>query len=147
MRLVRIDLLKHIEAFSEKRVSNIKQKMLDSGIWQKPISIDQEHLLILDGQHRYEVALALGLKYIPCEFFDFNDDELLVWSLRKEYEVSKQLVIERALSGNIYPYKTAKHKFPRKVEKVMIPLEELQSYSRCRKDIIGHSLSNERKIR
>ncbi len=140
MKLVRVDLLIHIEGFSKTRVANMKQKMLEGGVWRKPICIEQKHLLILDGQHRYEVAVALGLKYVPCEFFDYDDENLLVWSLRKECEVSKQLVVKRALSKNIYPYKTAKHKFPQKIEKAMIPLEKLRSYSKNNKDIIEYAL-------
>ena len=126
MKLVRIDILKHIEAFSEKRVVNMHRKMRDGGVWEKPICVERNHMLILDGQHRYEVARALGLTHVPCEMFDYDDEDLLVWSLRDECEVSKALVIERSLSGDIYPYKTAKHKFPRKVEKIMMPLVELE---------------------
>jgi hypothetical protein len=139
MKLVNLRLLKHIESFSPKRVANMKRKMLDKGIWEKPICIEQNHLLILDGQHRYEVARELDFRYVPCEFFDYADEGLLVWSLREECVVSKPLVIERALQGNIYPYKTAKHKFPRKVEKVMLPLEALRECSRrYTEDIVEH---------
>ena len=59
MKLVRIDLLKHIEDFSEKRASNMKEKMVQSGVWEKPICIEKNHFLILDGQHRFEVAKKL----------------------------------------------------------------------------------------
>ncbi len=139
MKLVKLDLLRHIEGHSEKRVANMKRKMVDGGFWLRPICIERTYMLILDGQHRFEVANALGLKYVPCEFFDYSDVNLLVWSLRKECKVSKKLVITRALKGDIYPYKTAKHKFPKKVEKAMIPLKELRVYSkRCSGDIIDY---------
>lgn len=140
MKLVNINLLKHIESFSEKRVTNMKQKMLKTGIWEKPICVEKKHFLILDGQHRFEIAKKLGLKYIPCEFFDYDDKNVVIWSLRKDYLVSKDLVINRALSGNIYPYKTAKHKFPQKINKCMIRLEELEYYSKTRAErIINYS--------
>ena len=129
MKLVRVDLLKHIEAFSTRRVENISRKMVQCGVWEKPICIEQNHFLILDGQHRYEVAVDLGFKYVPCECFDYKQDALLVWSLRENCVVSKELVIKRALSGNIYPYKTAKHKFPQNIEKINMPLRDLQRYS------------------
>lgn len=146
MKLVNINLLKHIEGFSEKRVANMKRKMLESGVWERPICIEKNHFLILDGQHRFEVASRLNLKYIPCEFFDYNDESVIVWSLRKECVVTKELVIERALSGNIYPYKTAKHKFLQKVEKIGIPLKKLQYYSKTNtEDIIDYKPELERK--
>jgi hypothetical protein len=139
MRLVKISLLRHIESFSEKRVENMKRKMLQSGIWEKPISIEKHYFLILDGQHRVEVAKALGLKYIPCEFFDYDDVSVKVWSLRKECVVTKKLVIDRTLKGNIYPYKTAKHRFPQKITKINIPLKELRYCSETNtKDIIDY---------
>ena len=141
MKLIRLNLLKHIESFSEKRVANMRRKMETSGIWEKPISVERNHMLILDGQHRYEVARGLKLTHIPCELFDYEDEDLLVWSLRKECDVSKQLVIERSLSGNIYPYKTAKHKFPRTVEKVMIPLEDLRRHCKdAEQDIVAMAM-------
>ena len=137
MKLVRIDLLKHIEDFSEKRASNMKEKMVQSGVWEKPICIEKNHYLILDGQHRFEVAKKLDFNYIPCELFDYNNENVLTWSLRKECLVSKELVIEGALSGNIYPYKTAKHKFPYKIEKCMLSLDELRRYNKFEQEIIG----------
>lgn len=136
MKLIRVSLLKHIEAFSDKRVANMLRKMQENGVWEKPICIEQNHMLILDGQHRFEVSQELGLSHIPCELFDYNDDGVLVWSLHKSCEVSKELVIERALSGDIYPYKTAKHKFPRSVSKIMMPLKELKQRCREAKDDI-----------
>lgn len=146
MKLVNINLLKHIESFSEKRAANMKRKILESRVWERPICIEKKYFLILDGQHRFEVAKKLGLKYVPCEFFDYNDETVIVWSLRKECVVTKALVIERALSGNIYPYKTAKHKFPQKIKKNMIPLKELQYYSKMNtEDIIDYKSELERK--
>jgi len=135
MKLVSIDHLKHIENFSTKRVDNILVKMQSSGIWERPICVEKKHMLILDGQHRYEVAVKLGISYIPCELFDYDDDRLIVWSLRKNCTVSKKLVVKRANSGDIYPYKTAKHKFPRKVNKCFLPIKDLVKYN-DRKDLI-----------
>jgi len=145
MKLVKIDLLKHIEGFSEKRVNNMKIKMVQSGIWEKPICIEKNHYLILDGQHRYEAAKNLGLKYIPCELFDYNDNNIITWSLRKECIVSKKMVVQRALNNNIYPYKTAKHKFPKKIEKCLIPLNELISLNEFEVDILEYNLSKEKQ--
>lgn len=143
MILVRLELLKPIEDFSQKRVHNMKMKMLDSGIWQKPICIEKKYLLILDGHHRYNVAKTLGLKYIPCESFDYNNNNLLVWSLRKDCMVNKKLVINKSLKGDIYPYKTAKHKFPKKVDKCLIPLTDLSFYDKFSDDFVDYKLKGD----
>lgn len=124
MKLVNPESLRHIEGFSPKRVEWLTQKILDEGVWTRPLCIERTHLLALDGQHRMEVALRLGLARVPCLLFDY--DEVEVWSLRDNHAVSRALVIERSLSGDIYPYKTAKHRFPREVAPIAIPLDELR---------------------
>jgi len=116
--------LRHIEGFSAKRVAWLKKKVLSEGLWTKPLCVEREHLLVMDGQHRMEVALALGLSVVPCLLFDYDDVE--VWSLRHTEEVTRELVVQRSLGENIYPYKTAKHGFPIEVPAIEMPLESLR---------------------
>jgi L-serine kinase (ADP) len=117
--------LRHIEGFSKKRAVWLREKILSEGIWTKPLAIDRRHFLVMDGQHRMEVALALGLRHVPCKLFDY--DQVEVWSLRPDtHEVTTALIIERALSGDIYPYKTAKHRFPEELDELSIKLDELR---------------------
>jgi hypothetical protein len=47
---------------------------------------------------------------VPAVLVDY--DEVPVWSLRPDQEVSRELVIQRAAAGNPYPNRTAKHQFP-----------------------------------
>ncbi len=123
MKLLDPKRLRHIEGFSEKRMEQIKKKILKEGVWTRPLCIESKHLLVLDGQHRMEIALSLGLARVPCQLFEYKDVE--VWSLRHNHEVSRELVVEKVLSEDLYPYKTAKHRFPGEIEKISIPLEQL----------------------
>ena len=109
IRLVKVSRLKHIEGFSKKRVGWLRKKILKEGVWIRPLCIDRKHHLVLDGQHRMEVARELGLDVVPCLLFDYHDVE--VWSLRKKHKVTVDLVIEKSLKGDVYPYKTVKHRF------------------------------------
>lgn len=102
--------LRHIEGFSKKRVVWLKNKILKEGTWTVPLKVDKYHNLVMDGQHRMEVAKELGLKVVPCLVYDYEEVE--VWSLRDNHEVTPQLIIDKSISENIYPYKTAKHAFP-----------------------------------
>lgn len=102
--------LRHIEGFSQKRVLWLKEKILKEGVWRVPLKIDDEYDLVMDGQHRMEVAKALNFSVVPC--IRYNYSRVKVWSLRKSYKVTYQEIIKRSLSGEIYPYKTAKHEFP-----------------------------------
>ena len=112
MRLELIDpsALRHIEGFSARRVRWLRDKVVSEGRWTKPIVLDDEYNLVLDGQHRMEVALELGLKLVPAVRFSYAEVE--VWSLRPQYTFTWKEVVDRAIAGDIYPYKTVKHRFP-----------------------------------
>jgi len=122
--LVSTALLKPIEGHSAKRANWLQDKIKDEQIWTKPLVIDRTHHLVMDGHHRLEVAQRLRLEQVPCVLYGY--DQVEVWSLRPTtQEVSAEIVIERALSGNIFPYKTAKHRFPDKVPSCAFPLADL----------------------
>jgi hypothetical protein len=116
--------LRHIEGFSKRRVEWLTRKMQSEGIWTKPVAVDTEHDLVLDGQHRMEAAKRLGLKWVPAVRYVYA--ELEVWSLRPQHEVDWQRVTERALADRPYPYKTVKHRFPGAgLPQIAIPIAEL----------------------
>ena len=122
---ISVNKLKHIEDFGPKRVDWLKEKILAEGEWTVPLKIEQENFLVMDGQHRMEVAKLLDLKYVPCILYSYNEVE--VWSLRDNYEVNAELIINRVADNDIYPYKTAKHAFPDSGDlRCKIPLSELK---------------------
>lgn len=108
--LIRVDKLKHIEGYSKKRVEWLKAKIQNERIWSVPLKIDKKYHLVMDGQHRMEVAKLLQLKYVPCILYSYDDVD--VWSLRKEYKVNSEIIISNFKKNIIFPYKTAKHRFP-----------------------------------
>jgi len=111
IEFIDVQTLRHIEGFSRPRVAWLAKKIQAEQLWTKPVVLDRTHHLVMDGQHRMEVAKLLGLSVIPAILYDYANVE--VWSLRPEhYTVSWQEIIARALRGDIYPYKTAKHRFP-----------------------------------
>lgn len=124
LELIEVSSLKHIEGHSPERVEWLKSKILKEGVWNQPIKISREHHLVLDGQHRFEVAMKLGLARVPCQVFDYRDVE--IWSLRDDCVVTHDLVIERSLKGDIYPYKTVKHRFRDPIQVCSYPIETLQ---------------------
>ena len=110
IRLIKTTDLKHIEDFGKKRVKWLREKILEEGVWKVPLKVEIDLNLVMDGQHRMEVAKEIGLSVVPCLVYSYEEVE--VWSLRKNYEVNAELIIGRVLNNNIYPYKTAKHAFP-----------------------------------
>lgn len=122
---VSVARLRHIEGFSRRRVDWLAKKITTEGVWRVPLVLEREHHLAMDGQHRMEVAKQLGLAVVPALLYRY--DEVVVWSLRPDhYTVSGAEIVSRALSGDIYPYKTAKHRFPcGNLPKLAIPLAAL----------------------
>ena len=110
IELVPIDRLRHIEGFSKRRVKWLVQKIIAEGVWSKPVAIDADHDLVLDGQHRMEAAKILNLARVPAVRYPYADVE--VWSLRPNHQFDWKRVTERALANEPYPYKTVKHRFP-----------------------------------
>jgi hypothetical protein len=124
IEMVDVASLRHIEGFSNKRVQWLKDKIVREGVWNRPVALDAEYGLVLDGQHRMEVAKALGLLRIPAIRYDYS--RIKVWSLRPgKYDFTWETVVQRALAGNIYPYKTVKHEFPRPLPVCQFSIGEL----------------------
>jgi choline kinase len=117
--------LKHIEQYNEERVQELMKKIQAEGVWTKPMYIEKNHNLVLDGQHRLQVALRLGLTQVPVQGFHYED--VSVWTLRKELHVDVPTVINKANQGYIYPYKTVKHKFPNVINECSIVLDNLMT--------------------
>lgn len=125
VELVAVAGLRHIEGFSQRRVEWLKAKILREGIWNKPLALCDRHALVMDGQHRMEVARALGLRRVPAICYSYAS--VTVWSLRPEkYTFDWRTVTQRALAGDIYPYKTVKHAFPIPLPSCCFTLDELR---------------------
>ena len=121
--LIDVDKLIPIEGFIDERKKLIFEKVKDDQYWTKPVVLDSENYLIMDGHHRFEAAKQLKLRKIPAILVSYKD--VRVWSLRTSEKVTVELVRERALLGEIYPNKTVKHKFPFEVGSCNIPLKDL----------------------
>jgi hypothetical protein len=121
--LVEIEKLKPIEDFIKERAVQLYDTISKSEFWIKPIVIEKNHSLILDGHHRFDVAKRMGIKLVPAVIVNYSEIE--IWSLRADEEVTHDLVVSRALSNSIYPNKTVKHNFPFKVPECQIPIKNL----------------------
>jgi len=76
-----------------------------------PIYVDRDSLVILDGHHRYEASIQLGLESVPCVLVDYHSPEIQLEPRRTDLLVTKEEVIRRALAGELYPPKTTRHIF------------------------------------
>ncbi|MDA7722514.1 NTP transferase domain-containing protein [Schleiferiaceae bacterium] len=122
--LVEVKSLKPIEDFISERVPIIKKEIFSSGFWTKPIIIDSQDHLIMDGHHRFEIAKQIGLKMVPAVILDYS--KVQIWSLRNDVEVNHELVRAKAIRKDIYPNKTVKHDFRFKLPQMRIELNSLK---------------------
>jgi hypothetical protein len=122
--LVDINLLHDIEEHIIDRKIMLKNKILEEGVWTKPIIVERKNNLVLDGHHRFNLAKEISIKKIPAILVDYND--IKIWSLKKSQKVTKELVILKSLNKDIYPNKTVKHKFEFKIPCCNYKLEELK---------------------
>lgn len=117
--------LTHIEDFDQSRVEWLKEKILREGVWTKPLAIDKDYNLVMDGQHRMEVALSLNLRLVPVVFFSYEKTKIS--SLRSEFEFDWKIVVDRAINKDPFPYKTVHHDFPKNsLPDCNITLDELK---------------------
>lgn len=111
--LVPVDKILPIESHSTKRVNNITYKILNEG-WTVPVVLyfnkDKNIYHILDGHHRCTVAKNLELKFVPGIVYE-DYHSIKIRSLRKDIQFNHDDVINRSLTGEIFPYKTVKHDF------------------------------------
>ena len=114
----------------DKPVSRMKEFLevvRRDGFLRKPVLVDEEHLVILDGHHRVEALRLLGCKRIPVYLVDYNDDAiaLTLWPGAVVSEVEKEDVIEKALKGELFPPKTTKHIVKDELKEVRVYLKDL----------------------
>ena len=119
-----IDNLFPIEKIDIERLPIVRNSLVKDNRWFTPLKIDSNSNIIFDGHHSFEIAKILSLSNIPVIKFDYDDIDM--WSLREEIDLSKDIVMKNARKGLLYPYKTVKHKFPLLIYTCNYSLDELR---------------------
>jgi len=109
IRFLELKKLKCHEKVDHNHVKELEDKIRRERKFTTAIFVDEGSGVILDGHHRYQVACNLHLKRIPCICFDYLHDDNLKVEQRRSIRVSKDRVVEIALSNRKFPYKTTKH--------------------------------------
>jgi len=106
-------------------VESVRQSIVRAGHWLEPIIVERSRGIVMDGNHRLNAALQLGLKRVPCIQLDYADPRVRVrhWQTGQAFEVARIFTtIER---GELFPYKTTRHAFYPALPVIAIPLERL----------------------
>ena len=129
VELVPIGWLKPHEEVKPRNVDTLHEMTLRWSAYTKPLLVDGETGTILDGHHRYHVGMRIGLSRLPVIKVDYLADggiELDLWPASKLESLTKQQVIDTALSENLFPPKTSRHRFSDHLPPIAVPLDLLR---------------------
>jgi hypothetical protein len=126
--LIEIGSLRGHEEVIPDNLEKRSSKLLAMGFY-KPIIVDRDSLVILDGHHKWTAARLLGLDRVPVLMVDYLLDESVnvgVWPGCGRESITKDEVLEMGSSEGVFPPKTSRHVFPFRIPTIRIPLEELK---------------------
>ena len=104
-----IEALREHEEIRPDYLEELKKEIVLDGKLKMPICIDKKTCIILDGHHRLHALKRLGCKRIPVVLVDYQSPEIKVIPWREGETITKEKVIDTALSGKRMPSKTSKH--------------------------------------
>tara|TARA_Y100001970_G_scaffold128347_2_gene158517 strand:+ start:25814 stop:26230 length:417 start_codon:yes stop_codon:yes gene_type:complete len=128
VELVPLEVLRPHEQIISSKVDQLLRMTNRWNAYTKPLLIDRVTGTILDGHHRYHVAQRLSLKCVPCVLIDYLDDdsiELDVWPNCGRDSISKNEVIDAAMSGELLHPKTSRHRLSDHLPPIAVPLSRL----------------------
>lgn len=104
------------------------ERLRKDGFVRRPLLVEAEHFVILDGHHRYEALKRLGCRKVPVYLVDYQDEGigLTTWPRAIVSHVAKEEVIARGLGGDLFPPKTTRHRVSMDLGDVRVPLDELR---------------------
>lgn len=109
VELVELKELKQHEKIDPEHLKELKEKIKSDDVLKRPIVVDRNTNIILDGEHRFNSLKELGFSKIPVIFVDYNLPEITVKSWRKGRHLTKQIVIEAGLTQKKLPSRTSRH--------------------------------------
>ena len=129
VELVPLEVLRPHEQILPKKVDQLEKMTHRWNAYTKPLLIDRATGTILDGHHRYQVAQRLELLCVPCVLIDYLEDSLIeldIWPNCGRDKVTKNEVIQAALSGNLFTPKTSRHRLSDHLPPIAVPLSRLR---------------------
>ena len=124
IHFVRIDLIRPNERHHAEHAATLADTIMREQLWRIPITLERNSLAVMDGHHRFEAARRLKLNHVPCLLLDYAQVEVI--ATRQGYVVTPEEIVRRARSGDLYPPKTTRHRFPSPLPACNISLWLLQ---------------------
>jgi ParB-like chromosome segregation protein Spo0J len=109
LEIVDLKELKEHEEVEPIYLQKIKKQIQKDGILKRPIVVDKNTKIIIDGHFRFNALKQLGYSKVPVFFIDYNSTDITVAAWRDGEIVTKEDVIKAGLNGKKLPPKTSKH--------------------------------------
>jgi hypothetical protein len=107
-------------------VERLAEEIRRAACWTRPIPVERDSGIIMDGNHRWHAARLLRLARVPCFLIDYADPRVRVvhWADGAAFPVAR--VHATIASGRVLPYKTTRHFFEPGLPGSTWPLATLQ---------------------
>ena len=125
--LVPVDELREHEAIDPTNQALRERDIIEHG-GVVPIVAEREHLVILNGHHRYNALKRMGCRRVPVYLVDYYSASvrLELWPGSSVCRLSKRDVIKMGLGKGVFPPKTTRHSFGCRFLRRRVPLSELK---------------------
>ena len=120
-----IEFFRSSEEVDTAHVRRLAEEVRRAGTWLAPLPVEADSGLVMDGNHRLEVARLLGLQRLPCIPLRYGDERLDVrcWKTGRAFSLDELRGI--AAITSVLPYKTTRHSFDPPLPRTEIPLSLL----------------------
>ncbi|OLP42516.1 ParB N-terminal domain-containing protein [Rhizobium oryziradicis] len=125
------------EDVDDLAVENLYKRIVQAKIWTRPIAVERNHMLVMDGHHRLEVAKRLQLSVVPVVLLDYQTVSVTSW--RAEDHITPEHIFAMARSGRKFPIKTTRHIFPDTYPGCNVPLSTLIAPPETQREMRHHN--------
>ena len=146
LTLVKLNSLKPIEKVMPTHLQYISSQIEQTQYINKPLIIDKNHHIILDGSHRYAYLKSKGYSYAPVILVDYDSNLIgvgtnLMHRLTNQNNstITKNDIIKKALNNELFEPRTTRHFFPFKKSDNPIQIDKL---IKTQKQCIDYLISN-----
>ncbi|MBB4240518.1 MULTISPECIES: ParB N-terminal domain-containing protein [Rhizobium] len=108
------------------RVDEVHGLISTAGSWTVPITVEKDALFVMDGHHRLEVALRLGLRAVPAVLLDYRSVRVEAW--RAGETITPADIYDIARSRRKFPIKTTRHIFLDDLPACDVSLDDLRQW-------------------
>lgn len=122
LQFIEPEQLRPTEEHDPDAVIELAAKIAREGVWSAPLLIHRGNLAILDGHHRWQVAIRMQLCVVPCFICAYHEDNVRLGTWRPDYHPTASDVFRAAATGLLFPRKTTRHHPPQLGLAFAIPL-------------------------